>query len=289
MLALKIVLWILLCLVILLVAVLMFRLRIEVCLGSLQTGVFLRVLWMRFDIIRLVRFFTSRGGGGDTAGTNQHKTVPESVSENGDGYTSATHGKIVSGTSSACGAENVSENVSEPVSGDTGTGSVNGRSEKGHGGKNPDGERAAKSGKSEKDPFDISEIKDIPDIPDIPEIPYEKLEKARFMVGFVYEVVKNVWGYMGIKIRRLRIVAATGDAATTAQVYGIICGVLSGIFAYIDNFKKVKTSGRNAIDISADFLGEKTVADVSIELSFFVWQIAHVGIGALLKWIGGRA
>ena len=259
MLALKIILWALAAIAVLLILILLFHLRIELCFGQ-KTGVYLRVLWMRFDVIRIVSFFTGRSKGkkseiedssktGETQKKeeDEKKPLPDLKSE--QNYAKKTNAMQNS-------KENRQITINEKKSN--------------VGGKNDE----------------IPDIADIPNIPEIPGIPEDKLEKIKFMAEFVYGVVKNVWGYLGIKIRKLHVCVATGDAAKTAEVYGVVCAALTGFFAFIDNFKRVKVSGRDAIDIRADFLGEEIFADVSVELSFYVWQLAHIALAALFKWMG---
>ena len=101
-------------------------------------------------------------------------------------------------------------------------------------------------------------------------------------VSNIVEVIKIAVGRFGrhlrVRIARLHIAVATGDAASTAILYGVVSQSVCYLAALLDSTSTLRYPARSDVDVHADFLSETTVADVEIGFSIRVWQVFDIGI-----------
>lgn len=90
-----------------------------------------------------------------------------------------------------------------------------------------------------------------------------------------------------VHVARLRITVATGDAASTAILYGVILNAVSPLLAIIDRITNLH--GRNSADISidTDYLTDKTEMDICIAVSMSIGALLGVLIRSAFKFIFG--
>ncbi len=109
------------------------------------------------------------------------------------------------------------------------------------------------------------------------------------LVDTVLEVVRvfveRFGHHLNIKLGRLCIIVASGDAATTAVLYGAVCGTVQCLLELLDNTVNLKMPKSEEIVVTTDFTTEKTRADVDITLSLRIWQILDVAIRSLWAYI----
>lgn len=91
--------------------------------------------------------------------------------------------------------------------------------------------------------------------------------------------------HLRVRVARLHINVATGDAANTAILYGAIAQSAAYIAALLDSTKTLKNPARSDVDIRADYLSEKTTADIEIGFSIRVWQVFDVLIRTGITFI----
>ncbi len=92
-----------------------------------------------------------------------------------------------------------------------------------------------------------------------------------------------------IRLKYLNIRIGGSDAAKVAVNYGRIYAVLSGLFALFDGYRGFLygfRARRNKVNITADFLTQKTTAEFEMVISFFVWQLLFSGIRIGVSAIG---
>ena len=102
------------------------------------------------------------------------------------------------------------------------------------------------------------------------------LEKLVELRGFLTKLLERTLGYLSIRTARIRIRVATGDAASTAVLFGAVNGGVVLLLELLDRFGKLKTKASDEIKVFPDYLSEKTTADIRILFSLRVWQIAHL-------------
>ena len=113
----------------------------------------------------------------------------------------------------------------------------------------------------------------------------ETIADVKMITSISLAVIKKFFSHLQIKMTRIKMVVATGDAATTAIAYGAITqsiNILLPALEEVKNFKKLKDTD---IDIRTDFLADSPTVDVKISFSIRVWHIFDVGIAALVKFI----
>ena len=115
-----------------------------------------------------------------------------------------------------------------------------------------------------------------------PPPPKRKPPSLRAQIRFYTSLIKRHYAHFlrhfRIDLARLHIRVATGDAATTA----ILCGVVSQAVAYLLEFLSLHTNlhTKRAADVAVtpDFLAEQSKADCKIVFSLRVYAILSLGI-----------
>lgn len=109
------------------------------------------------------------------------------------------------------------------------------------------------------------------------------------IVSLILALVKTAVGrfarHLRVRVARLHINVATGDAANTAVLYGTIAQSVAYIAALLDSTKTLKDPARADVCIRADYLSEKTTADIEIGFSIRVWQVFDVLIRTAVTFI----
>ncbi len=82
--------------------------------------------------------------------------------------------------------------------------------------------------------------------------------------------------HLRIRIARLHIAVGTGDAASTAILYGAIAPAVACIAAYLDSTSTLRHPAKSDVDIHADYLSEKMQIDIEIGFSICVWQLFDI-------------
>jgi hypothetical protein len=118
--------------------------------------------------------------------------------------------------------------------------------------------------------------------------PGEILDIIWLVSNLIKAVVSKFFSHLRIKIARIRLKIATGDAATTAITYGAVTEAINVLFPIIDQIKTLKTPQNKDIDISADFCSEESEIDIEVSFALRVWHLFSVlfaALGKLIKYI----
>lgn len=73
--------------------------------------------------------------------------------------------------------------------------------------------------------------------------------------------------HLHVKLAKLHIKVATGDAAQTAILYGAVSGAVACLVELLDSITNLNRLKRSSISIIPDYLSEKSDVDVNISLS----------------------
>ena len=99
-------------------------------------------------------------------------------------------------------------------------------------------------------------------------------------IDMILDLVKVAVGrfakHLRIRIARLHIGVATGDAASTAILYGAIAPSAACIAALLDSTSTLRYPAKTDVDIHADYLSEKMQIDIEIGFSICVWQLFDI-------------
>lgn len=99
------------------------------------------------------------------------------------------------------------------------------------------------------------------------------ITEALELIKIVLEYVMPPFGkYFKLEILKLKIKVGTSDPAKTAVTYGVVSQSVAYIIELLSNITNVDVKKQNSIQVSADFLSEKTDADINIILNLKVWH-----------------
>lgn len=112
-------------------------------------------------------------------------------------------------------------------------------------------------------------------------------------ISLILALVKTAVGrfarHLRVRIARLHINVATGDAAKTAILYGTISQSVAYIAALLDSVGTLTGARRADVDVHADYLSETTTADIEIGFSLRVWQVFDILIRTAVAFVKHEA
>ena len=88
-----------------------------------------------------------------------------------------------------------------------------------------------------------------------------------------------------IKATRIIINVATDDAAKTALLFPAVNGAVVGLVTYLDNASKFKNLDKSNIAVRADFVSQKTTADIEISFSLRSKHLLEILFASALKYV----
>ncbi len=91
-----------------------------------------------------------------------------------------------------------------------------------------------------------------------------------------------------IDVTRIIITVATGDAASTAILYGAVVPATQLLLSAIGRFTNLKGIEDADIDVRCDFLGKKSDVDIHIAASLRLWHIFDMAFSALRAFLKRR-
>lgn len=104
------------------------------------------------------------------------------------------------------------------------------------------------------------------------ERPQEKMtlaEKLILVRALAATLLRKTGKHLKLRMARLHIRVATGDAASTAILYGAVSGVLASLLALLDRVTALHAK-QPQVAVIADYLSEKPSADVKLVFSISV-------------------
>ncbi len=114
------------------------------------------------------------------------------------------------------------------------------------------------------------------------------LDTVDFALALIKTALGRFFGHLHVKVARFHITVATPDPASTALAYGALSQTLSYIEALISTNKNVKGMKKTDVSLGCDFLSDTFSADIKLSFSLRVWQLIHVALSTLLKFIKER-
>ena len=113
--------------------------------------------------------------------------------------------------------------------------------------------------------------------------PSDILETISTVAILVRQIVSNFVKYVRIKIVRIHVKIATGDAAQTAIAYGALTQGINVLFPLLEDVKNFSMPKNRDIDIYPDFLSEDSEIELKLIFSLRVWQIAATALSTLYR------
>lgn len=104
-----------------------------------------------------------------------------------------------------------------------------------------------------------------------------KKREASELIELITDLTKTFLSRFGkhlrIKVRRVVVTVSSEDAATTAVIYGGVCGAVQCFTELLYNCLNVKFDKNAEIKVIPDFTSEKSDAEIDITFSFRIWQV----------------
>lgn len=114
-------------------------------------------------------------------------------------------------------------------------------------------------------------------------------ETLSLILALVKTAVGRFARHLRVRVARLHINVATGDAAKTAILYGTVSQSAAYIAVLLDSVGTLRGAKRADVDIRADYLSEVTTADIEIGLSLCVWQVFDILIRTAITFVKREA
>lgn len=100
-------------------------------------------------------------------------------------------------------------------------------------------------------------------------------------VGVLAVFFEKFTKHFRIKVSRLKVNVATGDAASTAILYGAVVQSVAYLIEIISRITNVDGLEKADIDVKADYLSEKTSLDLCFVFSMRVWHLFDILFGII--------
>ncbi len=105
------------------------------------------------------------------------------------------------------------------------------------------------------------------------------------IVDLILEILSKAETYTGrlkTEIRRLNVTVGGRDPAQCAITYGVLAQTASYLIELLDTKTKLKKLKLNSVNITCDFLSEKTVFDVDLSVKITVFDALITAIDLLM-------
>jgi len=113
------------------------------------------------------------------------------------------------------------------------------------------------------------------------------LDNVTLVRGLIAVLFRKTGKHLHLRMARFRVRVATGDAATTAVLYGAVSGSLALLLAGLDRITKLHTAKKD-VQVVADYLGEKSSADAKFSFSLSLYGAICTLIPLALSFLKTR-
>ena len=110
----------------------------------------------------------------------------------------------------------------------------------------------------------------------------------RLILRIAAAIMKKLRRHLRIRLHAYEIAVATGDAAKTAVLYGAVAGLSSNLFELLQSGIRFKVKKSAPVDVSADFLGEKTKVRIKIDFSINLWGVLATLLAAGIAFVKNK-
>ena len=114
------------------------------------------------------------------------------------------------------------------------------------------------------------------------------VEKLALVRALCAALLRKTGKHLHLQAARLRIRVATGDAATTAVLYGAVSGVLAHLLALLDRVTDLHAAPPQ-VAVTADYLSDRPSADVKLVFSVRVGGALVMAVSVALAYLRHKA
>lgn len=111
------------------------------------------------------------------------------------------------------------------------------------------------------------------------------VESIELIKELLSVLIPNTAKRVKIKATKIIINVATDDAAKTALLFPAVNGAVLGLVTYLDDASKFRGLDRSSISVNADFVSQKTTADIDISFSLRGKHILEILFATALKYV----
>ena len=104
-----------------------------------------------------------------------------------------------------------------------------------------------------------------------PEPSLTLLENVRLIRAATAALLRKAKGHVRLTVKRLSLFVATGDAAGTAVLYGAVSASLAYLLSGAERLSRLNVK-KDVRGVAADYLNERSRADVALVFSLPVWR-----------------
>jgi len=112
-------------------------------------------------------------------------------------------------------------------------------------------------------------------------------ENLRLVRVLLAVLIHRTGKHLSLHTARLHIRVGAEDAAKTAVLYGIVSQSVAYLLALTERVTRLR-SGKDEVSVTADFLAEKTTADVKLVFSMRVYGALATGLTLALGFLKER-
>ena len=103
--------------------------------------------------------------------------------------------------------------------------------------------------------------------------PKEPTGVLTFLRRFLRIVLEKTFGYLRVRVERIRVTVATGDPASTAILFGAINASVIYLLEMLDRFGKFDGKRTAELSVKPDFTATQTKMDIHLVLSLRIWHV----------------
>lgn len=105
------------------------------------------------------------------------------------------------------------------------------------------------------------------------------------LLSVVGDILDKFFGMLGVEVVRIRITVGGPDAAATAIAYGAVSQGVAYLLELLSQKTVFRCKDNEHVSVTADFLSQKTTADVSIVFTLRLWNFISIAFTFLTRFI----
>ncbi|MBE6620855.1 MAG: DUF2953 domain-containing protein [Ruminococcaceae bacterium] len=108
-------------------------------------------------------------------------------------------------------------------------------------------------------------------------------EKLSFATELASTVLRRSLSLAHVRVTKLTITVGSGDAATTALLYGVISPALAFLLETLEQFSHLHISRNARVGVAADFTSDRTRADIHLRFRLRVIHLIIIALHSMMK------
>ena len=113
------------------------------------------------------------------------------------------------------------------------------------------------------------------------------LKMLEMLRNVLASIFVKLWRYFRVRVKNFHITVASEDAATTAMMYGAICGYGDAILAILEKALDFKIEKSAKVGADCDYLSEEMKMDIEIDISISIGNVLRFVFGIIGAAVAG--